>query len=113
MSTPIPFPSSRSRPVVVLASTVAGASALTGVLAAVPEVPRWLLIVLAGVTAVGSAVGGVITNQRTAPWEDVAALRVAGPHQRGAAAGPIVAGPASDVRTGAAVEVSPTSGMVP
>lgn len=62
-----------SRPVVVLASIVSGASALTGVLAAVPDVPRWVLIVLAGVTAVGSAVGGVLTQSRTVPWADVAA----------------------------------------
>ena len=91
----------------MLASVVAGASALTGVLAAVPDVPRWVLIVLAGIIAVGSAVGGVITNQRTAPWADVAALRI-GPSGRGVADGPIVAGPASDVRTGAAVEITPT-----
>lgn len=100
-----PNTSNRSKPVLILASSVAGASALLGVLAAVPA-PSWLLITLAGVTAVGSAVGGVITNQRTAPWEDVAALRV-GPSGRGIESGPIIAGPASDVRTGAAVDITP------
>lgn len=87
-----------SRPVVVLASIVAGASALTGVLAAEPSVPRWVLIALAGITAVGTAVGGVITQTKTAPWKDVAA--------RVAEDGTIVAGPASPVPTGHEVDVT-------
>ena len=87
-----------SRPVVVLASVVAGASALTGVLAAEPSVPRWVLIVLAGITAVGTAVGGVVTQTLTTPWKTVAA--------RVDETGALVAGPASPVPTGQAVSVS-------
>ena len=89
----------------VLAATVAGTSALTGVLAATPDVPRWVLIVLAGITSVGTAVGGVVTQSRTAPWVDVAAKVV-----RDDNGAPVrtVAGPASDVRTGAAVSITPT-----
>lgn len=90
-----------SRPVMVLAGVVAGSSALTGVLAATPEVPRWLLVVLAGVTAVGTAVGGVVTQTRTAPWAEVAAHR--------AQDGGLVAGPAAQVATGAEVEVMPAA----
>lgn len=88
-----------NRPVMVLAGVVAGSSALGGVLAATPEVPRWVLIVLAGVTAVGTAVGGVVTQTRTAPWADVAARRT----QDGA----LVAGPAAQATTGAEVHVIP------
>jgi hypothetical protein len=89
-----------SRPVLVLASIVAGASALTGVLAAEPSVPRWLLIVLAGVTTVGTAVGGVVTQTKTAPWKDVAA--------RLTEDGSVVAGPASPVPLGHEVDVTRT-----
>jgi hypothetical protein len=86
----------------VLASVVAGTSALTGVLAAVDTVPRWVLIALAGVTAVGTAVGGQITQARTVPWVDVAAKRVEVDGDTH-----VVAGPATTVRTGAPVDVTP------
>jgi hypothetical protein len=88
-----------SRPVLVLASTVAGAAALNGVLAAVPEVPRWVLIALAGITAVGTAVGGVITQSVTVPWKQVAAKT--NPDAPG-----FIAGPAAVIRTGAPVDVT-------
>ncbi|MGZ0150674.1 hypothetical protein ACXJJ3_26690 [Kribbella sp. WER1] len=87
-----------TRPVMALAATVAGASALTGVLAATPEVPRWLLVALAGVTAVGTAVGGIVTQTQTAPWKEVAARKLQD--------GTVVAGPASSVTTGATVDVT-------
>lgn len=88
-----------SRPVIALASVVAGASALVGVLAIEPGVPRWVLVSLLGIIAVGTAVGGVITQTVTVPWKDVEAL-----HRDGKT----TAGPASPVPTGREVDVTRT-----
>lgn len=84
-----PEQQSTSKPVLYLALAVSGAAALTGVLAAVDGVPRWVLIVLAAIIAVGSAWGGILTGQRTVPWADTAAKRTP--------SGAIILGPAANV----------------
>lgn len=88
---------SASKPVLFLALIASGGSVATGVLAAVPEVPRWVLIVLALSTALGTTWGGILTGKRTVPWEDVAAKLTP--------AGRVIAGPAADQPTGARVTV--------
>lgn len=89
---------SKSKPVLILGSIAAGATALVGVLATVPDVPAWVTAVVAGVATVATAVGAVWATSQVTPSEDVAAKR--------AQDGQLVAGPASVVTNGAAVEVT-------
>lgn len=92
---------SRSKPVLILGSVAAGATALVGVLAAVPGVPAWVTATVAGIAAVSTAVGAVWTTGQVTPYEDVAAKR--------SQDGQLVAGPATHITTGAAVEVTPST----
>lgn len=88
---------SQSKPVIALASTVAGAAALITVVSAVPQIPWWVTTALAGIVAVGTAVGGQLTSQKTVPWSEVAAKTTP--------SGNVVAGPAADQRAGTSVVV--------
>lgn len=97
-----------SRPVIVLASIVAGSSALTGVLAAEPSIPRWVLIALAGLTAVGTAVGGVVTQAKTAPWSNVLAHTDADGNVKAGPAASLVAAVGDPVKVVPADDETPT-----
>lgn len=94
-------PASKSKPVLILGSIAAGATALVGVLATVPGVPAWVTAVVAGVSAVSTAVGAVWATGQVTPTQDVAAQRVQD--------GGLVAGPASSITNGASVEVTPST----
>lgn len=94
-------PASRSKPVLVLGSVAAGATAIVGVLATVPGVPPWVTAAVAGIAAVATAVGAVWATGQVTPYEDVAAKRTQD--------GGLVAGPATHVATGAAVDVTASS----
>jgi hypothetical protein len=96
----VSVPVSRSKPVLILGSVAAGATALVGVLAAVDGVPAWVTATVAGISAVATAVGAVWTTGQVTPWPDVAAKR--------GQDGGLVAGPATHIATGAAVEVTPS-----
>jgi hypothetical protein len=89
------------RPVLILAAVGAGGTAATGVLAGVPDVPRWLTLSIALVTAVSVAVGGVLVQGQVTPNAKVAA-EVAPP---GSPAN-FVAGPAAPLRNGLPVDVT-------
>ena len=94
-------PTSRSKPVLILGSISAASTAIVGVLATVQGVPAWVTAVVAGVGAVTTAVGAVWATSQVTPYEDVAAKR--------ALDGGLVAGPATHIATGAAVEVTPAT----
>lgn len=106
MSGQFPVKPSESKPVRLLYGIAAGAGAATTVLAAVPEVPRWVLIVVAGVGVVLTAALGRFTEQQVTPWAEVAA------RTSGVNPGTFVAGPASPVKTGAVVDVTADTGPV-
>jgi hypothetical protein len=90
---------SESKPVRLLYAVAAGAASATTVLAAIPEVPRWIVIVVAGTGAVLTAALGRYTESVVTPTENVAA--------RQQPDGVVVAGPASLVKTGDPVTVVP------
>jgi hypothetical protein len=90
----------KSRPVRVLASVAAGATAAAGGLAVIPGVPGWVAGVVALVGVVLTVAVGKYTEDNTTPAQDVAAM--VSPHNEGA----FVAGPASPLRDGVAVDVT-------
>lgn len=94
-------PASKSKPVLILGSVAAGCTALVGVLATVPGVPAWVTATVAGVGAVATAVGAVWATGQVTPYDDVAAQRTQD--------GGLIAGPATHIATGAAVEVTPSA----
>jgi hypothetical protein len=98
----VSVPVSKSKPVRLLAAAAAGTAVLAGGLPALtPDRFDWIgaaaglvgLIVTAGLV--------VYTEGQVTPWEDVAAKR--------AQDGGLVAGPATSITTGAAVEVTPST----
>lgn len=98
---------SKSRPVRVLAGVAAGATAVTGGLGLVPGVPAWIPAVV-GLLGLGLTVGlAKFTEDQVAPYEDVAAMKAPGQTDL------FVAGPASPVETGKAVDVTASGPLYP
>lgn len=87
------------RPVLILTAISAGGTAATGVLSAAPGVPGWVTLTLALVTAVSTAVGGVLVQGQVVPDTKVAAIEPAPGEQ-------LVAGKAGPVRAGKPVDVT-------
>ena len=90
---------SESQPVLILASIAAAATAITATLAIIPEVPRWVVLVVGLIGAVATAIHGVWTKRRVTPWADVAAKQTP--------SGKIVMGPAGPGPAGTSAAVVP------
>lgn len=103
MATDIPV--SDSKPVLILGSIAAGATALVTVLASLDGVPKWAVAVAGGIATVATVIGGYLTQAKTAPWANVAALKVD-------ATGETVAGPASPLSNGSPVDVTAESPLL-
>lgn len=94
----------KSRPVRILAAVAAGATAATGGLAVIPGVPSWVAGAVGLLGLVLTVAVGKYTEDQTVPHEDVAAMvSPTNPDQ-------FVAGPASPVTTGRAVDVTANYG---
>ena len=96
-STLPPNMQNESKPVRLLYSIVAGLGTLVTVLSAVEQVPRWIIIVVAGLGAVLTAVLGRYTETKTVPLANTKSIYID-------STGQIVAGPASVLKTGTVVE---------
>lgn len=93
-----------SRPVRILAAVAAGATAATGGLAVIPGVPSWVPAVVGLVGLVLTVGLGKYTEDQVFPAQDVAAsVSPTNPSQ-------FIAGPASPVTTGRAVDVTANFG---
>jgi hypothetical protein len=89
---------SKSKPVRLLLAVAAGASAATGALAVIPGVPSWIPAAVGAIGLVLSVAVGKYTEDQVTPWDSVVAKKTD--------QGQVVAGPASEIRTGASVEVT-------
>lgn len=96
MSTQTPPPSNDSKPVLVLGSIAAAATALITLLATISGLPVWVVPALGAVATVCTAVGAFITQRKTAPWANVDRIYVD-------QTGQTVAGPASPLATGTVI----------
>ena len=89
---------SKSKPVRLLASVAAASTALAGGLPLIPGVPTWVGAAV-GLLGLCLTVGiGKYTEDSVTPWVDVAVKKTE--------SGDMVAGPAAEQRTGAAVDVT-------
>lgn len=88
---------STSKPVRLLGAVAAAATAATGALAIIPGIPGWVAATCGALGLILTAALTKYTQDSTTPWSDVAAKVIP--------SGETVAGPASDIRTGATVEV--------
>jgi hypothetical protein len=89
---------SKSKPVRLLLAVAAGASTATGALAVIPGIPGWIPAMVGAIGLILSVAVGKYVEDSTTPWTDVAAKVIP--------TGETVAGPASNIRTGATVEVT-------
>lgn len=96
-STLPPNMQNESKPVRLLYSIVAALGTAVTVLAAVPEIPRWVIIVVAGLTAILTAGLGRFTETKTVPLANAKSIYID-------STGETVAGPAADLKTGTVVE---------
>lgn len=88
---------SASKPVRYLGAMGAAATAAVTALAVIPGIPLWVPAAVGAVGLVMTVFVAKLTENNTTPWTDVAA--------KVTPAGDVIAGPASDIRTGATVEV--------
>jgi len=95
-----------SKPVRLLYSVVAALGTLVTVLTAVEAVPRWVIIVVAGLGAVLTAGLGRYTEKKTVPLANTKAIYID-------STGQTVAGPAADLKTGTVVEEPVAAGPSP
>lgn len=86
-----------SKPVRLLYSIVAALGTAVTVLAAVPEIPRWVVIIVAGLTAILTAGLGRYTEKQTVPLSNTKSIYID-------STGQTVAGPAASLKTGTVVE---------
>jgi hypothetical protein len=96
-STLPPSMQNESKPVRLLYSVVAGLGTLVTVLAAIPDVPRLVVIIVAGVAAVLTAALGRYTETKTVPLANTKSIYID-------STGQTVAGPAAALKTGTVVE---------
>jgi hypothetical protein len=89
---------SESKPVRLLGAVAAAAVAAPSALAVIPGVPSWVAAATGAVGLLLTIALAKYTGDTTTPWQDVVAKKTPD--------GDVVAGPASPIRTGAAVEVS-------
>lgn len=98
---------SKSKPVRVLSSVAATATALVTTLAALVaagvNLPAWLPVVVGAVGTLIPIAVGEYTKDQVTPWADVSAKKLPD--------GTEVAGPASSIPTGAQVQVTTTEGL--
>lgn len=95
-----------SKPVRLLYSIAAGIGTLVTVLSAVEAVPRWVIIVVAGVGAVLTAILGRYTQSQTVPLANAKSIYID-------STGQTVAGPAAELKTGTVVEEPVAAGPSP
>lgn len=88
---------SASKPVRYLGAMGAAATAAVTALAIIPGIPAWVPAVVGAFGLVATVFVSKLTENNTTPWTDVAA--------KVTPTGETIAGPASDIRTGATVEV--------
>jgi hypothetical protein len=101
-STEVQTPVSASKPVRVLGTVLAVLVAVQGYLATIDGIPDWVKLVIGGVTVVLTVGLSKWTENKTVPYENVAARYID-------QTGEIVAGPASDQRIPNGTVVSVTT----
>lgn len=105
-STLPPNMQNESKPVRLLYSIVAALGTAVTVLAAVEGVPRWIVIVVAGVATILTAGLGRFTETKTVPLANTKSIYID-------STGQTVAGPAAELKTGTVVEEPVAAGPSP